>query len=115
MMATETYEITLPKRVVKPLARRAKSDRATLSDIILRIIQEHEEMVEDLYLSRVADEMDATSDGKYLTHEEAWGLARDSPFDEDAFGRAVEEGTILWRDVQDPVAWVRDIRGVPHG
>ena len=80
MIATETYEITLPKRVVKPLARRAKSDRSTLSEIILRIIQEHEEMMEDLYLSRVADERDATSDGKCLTHEEFWKLAKDVPY-----------------------------------
>ena len=80
MIATETYEITLPKRVVKPLARQAKNAKATLSDIILRIIQEHEEMMEDLYLSKLADGRDSTSDGEYMTHDEFWKLAKDVPY-----------------------------------
>jgi len=32
-------------------------------------------------------------------------------FDPDAFAAFVEEGMQAWRDVDDPVAWVRDQRG----
>jgi len=59
MTATETYEITLPKRVVTPLARQAKSSKSTLSEIILRIIQEHNEMMEDLRVSAILAEREA--------------------------------------------------------
>jgi len=47
MMATETYEITLPQRVVMPLARKAKSSRTTIPEMIIRIIEEHEGMIDD--------------------------------------------------------------------
>jgi len=37
----------------------------------------------------------------------------DTPgLDWEAFNKAVEAGTKLWADVPDPVAWVREIRGV---
>ena len=33
------------------------------------------------------------------------------PLDEDGFRRDVEDGTRIWADVDDPVRWVRDLRG----
>ena len=43
------------------------------------------------------------------------GISRKTGLDMKAFAAAVEEGTKLWRDIPDHVAWVRDIRGVPNG
>ena len=85
MAGIDTYEITLPRRVATPLARRAMSDKSTLSEIILRIIEEH---------------------------EESWKLESNATsFDWGQFERDVETYTKTWADVDDPVGWVRDIRG----
>ena len=47
MIATETYEITLPKKVAVPLAKRAKHCKSTIPELIIRIIEEHEGRIDD--------------------------------------------------------------------
>jgi len=39
-------------------------------------------------------------------------VEKPTEFDEAAFTEAVEEGTKLWADVPDHVAWVREMRGL---
>jgi len=85
MVGTDTYEITLPRRVAAPLAKKAMSDKSTLSEIILRIIEEH---------------------------EDSWKLENDAMrFDWGQFEKDAEAYTKAWADVDDPVGWVRNVRG----
>ena len=114
MVATETYTVKPPKRVSAFLAERARNERMTIQDVIIMSLEEYMGMVEDLRLSEMLAGREATRT-ELMPHGESWKMASESSFDEDAFANAVEEGTELWRDVPDHVAWVRDVRGVPHG
>jgi len=61
-------------------------------------------------MSRIKPKGHKKSNGRAGRHGYRKGGAP-REFDEAAFAKAVENGTRLWADVPDPVAWVRELRG----
>ena len=65
--------VELPPETYAVIERKAKSESTTLQQALIDIIEDYIDDEEDRYLSKIADECVAESEGKYMTHEEVWG------------------------------------------
>ena len=70
--ATMRHTVTLPKKASAFLTRKAKSGNTTVSSVIVTLIDDYNERMEDLRLSAILAKREAESDGKYISHEDAW-------------------------------------------
>ena len=83
---TATHRVTLPKKASAFLAKRAKSEKVSISHVIVALIEERAELLdelEDMRLSSICEERRAereASGEKLIPHDEFWKLAKDIPY-----------------------------------
>ena len=84
-MQVMTHPITadFPPDAYAILERKAKSEKKTLAQTVVEIIEDALDYIddeEDMRLSAICDERLATSDGKYMSSDEFWKRAHEVPY-----------------------------------
>lgn len=67
------YMVSVPKQIAEILCSYSKQQDISVSKLILHLIEEALELLEDMELSRIADEAwERNKDKPRFSHEEVW-------------------------------------------